>query len=62
MRKIGVIDYRAGNSESVAAALEAINVPFAMVASPGALPPWMQLSCPEWDLPARRWTRWTSWA
>ena len=34
MWKIGIIDYRAGNSESVAAALAAINVPFEMVNSP----------------------------
>ena len=37
MRKIGIVDYRAGNSESVAAALSAINVPFAMVNSPESL-------------------------
>ncbi len=35
--KIGIIDYRAGNSESVAAALAAINIPFELVSSPECL-------------------------
>lgn len=34
---IGIIDYRAGNSESVAAALAAVNIPFELVNSPECL-------------------------
>lgn len=37
MPKIGIIDYRAGNAESVAAAVTVINVPYQMVNSPADL-------------------------